>query len=330
MILVVTIIVVALVFDFINGFHDSANSIATVIATRTLKPQRAVIMAAFANFISAFIFGTAVAEMIGKGIIEPKAISSTVILAGLISACLWNIITWYFGLPTSSSHALIGSLIGSAYFKYGKAVLIFSGIFKIAMFIAIAPLLGFFGAIIFTVLSTLIVKDKDKNKVIPIFRKLQILSSFSSALGHGANDAQKTIGIISLALYTNGITGSTFHIPFWVIASSYATIALGTYFGGWKIIKTMATKIIKLRPFEGFCAEVSSAITLFFVSHFGIPVSTTHVINGSIAGVGAAENYKKVRWITTRKIFTAWILTIPISFTLGVITMMILNLINVK
>lgn len=326
MIVVVIIIAIALFFDFLNGFHDSANSIATVVATRVLKPRQAVLMAAIANFISAFIFSTAVAATIGKGIIQPNAISSSTILAALIAASAWNIITWYLGLPISSSHALIGSLIGASTVQFGTKVLIQSGIIKTLSFIIIAPILGFVGAVFFTVIITILVKKQKRAKIIPLFNRLQILSSFAYSLGHGTNDAQKTMGIISLTLYANHMIGANFYVPVWVILSSHAAIAAGTYFGGWKIVKTMATKIIHLRPFEGFCAETSSAVTLFIAAHFGIPVSTTHVINGSIFGVGATDNYKKVRWITTRKIMLAWILTIPISFIFGAVSIMVIRL----
>lgn len=326
MTLVIIIIIIALFFDFLNGFHDSANSIATVVATRVLKPQQAVLMAAIANFISAFIFSTAVAATIGKGIIQPSAISSVTILAALIAASAWNIITWYLGLPISSSHALIGSLIGAVFVQFGTSVLIQSGIIKTLSFIIIAPILGFVGAIFFTVLTTILVKKQKRSTIIPLFNRLQILSSFAYSLGHGTNDAQKTMGIISLTLFANKLIGPNFYVPVWVILSSHAAIAAGTYFGGWKIVKTMATKIIHLRPFEGFCAETSSAMTLFISTHFGIPVSTTHVINGSIFGVGATENYKKVRWITTRKMLFAWILTIPISFIFGAVSILVIRL----
>lgn len=314
---IIVIIALALFFDFLNGFHDSANSIATIVATRVLTPRQAVVMAAIANFIAAFVFTTAVAATIGKGIIDPKAISSTIILAALIGASLWNIITWYLGLPTSSSHGLIGALIGASVIRVGTSSLIMSGIARTILFIFIAPILGFIGGIFFTVLTFSLVHKKSNKKLLNVFNKLQIVSSFLYSLGHGTNDAQKTMGVIALTLFSNNLLGNHFYIPIWVILSSHAAIALGTYFGGWKIVKTMATKIIHLRAFEGFCAETSSAVTLFITAHFGIPVSTTHVINGSILGVGAAENYKRVMWITTRKIFIAWILTIPISFIFG-------------
>lgn len=315
--LVFVIIFFALFFDFLNGFHDSANSIATVVATRVLKPHTAVAMAAIANFIAAFVFSTAVAATIGKGIIQPTAITSATILAGLISASLWNIFTWYIGLPTSSSHALIGGLIGATIVKAGTAGLLLPGIAKTLQFILLAPFIGMIGAIIFTALITIFIRNRSNSTLTKSFAKLQIASSFWYSLGHGTNDAQKTMGVISLTLFSNNLLGNTFYIPLWVILASHAAIALGTYFGGWKIVKTMGTKIIHLRPFEGFCAETAAASTLLFTSHFGIPVSTTHVITGSIIGVGSAKNYNKVKWITTRKIFIAWLCTIPVTMFFG-------------
>jgi PiT family inorganic phosphate transporter len=317
MILVVVIIAIALVFDFLNGFHDSANSIATVVSTRVLKPHQAVIMAAIANFIAAFLFTTAVAATIGKGIISPQAVTSQVILAGLIGACIWNIVTWYLGLPISSSHALIGGLIGATLVRSGTKALLFAGINKTLIFIVIAPAIGLVGAGIFTLIVSLIVRNRSYDLFTKLFARMQILSSFWYSLGHGTNDAQKTMGVISLTLFTNNLLGDKFYVPLWVILASHGAIALGTYFGGWRIVRTMGTKIIHIRPFEGFCAETASAVTLFVTSAFGIPVSTTHVISGSIIGVGAVKNYKQVKWITTRKIFIAWILTIPAAMFFG-------------
>jgi len=314
---VLVIIALALFFDFLNGFHDSANSIATVVTTRVLTPRQAVLMAAIANFISAFVFTTAVAATIGKGIVQPFAISSGTILAGLAGASIWNIITWYLGLPTSSSHALIGGLIGATLIRSGIKALILQGIIKAFTFIFIAPILGMLGAIIFTIVILLVVKNRSNTKLNKLFAKLQIVSSFAYSLGHGTNDAQKTMGIISLTLFSNHLLGENFYVPTWVILSSHAAIALGTYFGGWRIVKTMGTKLIHLRPFEGFCAETSSALTLFSTALVGIPVSTTHVIAGSIVGVGTVENYKRVRWITTRSILQAWLITIPITMIFG-------------
>lgn len=317
MVLVFAIIVIALIFDFLNGFHDSANSIATVVTTRVLRPHQAVLMAAVANFIAAFLFTTAVATTIGKGIIEPSGITSSTIFAGVLAASAWNIITWYVGLPISSSHALIGGLVGAALAQSGMRALIVAGIVKTAFFIVIAPLVGFTGAVVFTLLTARLLRKRSHTFLIKLFAKLQLLSSFLYSLGHGANDAQKTMGIISLTLFSNKLLGDRFYVPYWVILSSHAAIALGTYFGGWRIVKTMGVKIFKMRPFEGFSAETASALTLFITATLGIPVSTTHVISGSIVGVGASMNFRKVRWLTTRQIFAAWILTIPVSLFLG-------------
>jgi len=325
MTLVIVIISIALLFDFLNGFHDSANSIATVVSTRVLKPRQAVIMAAVANFIAAFFFTTAVAATIGKGIISPESVNSHVILAGLIGACIWNILTWYWGLPISSSHALIGGLIGAVLVRSGVNGLIFSGINKTLAFIVVAPVIGLIGAGIFTLIISLIVRNRSYDFFTKFFARMQIVSSFWYSLGHGTNDAQKTMGVISLTLFSNNLLGDKFYVPLWVILISHAAIALGTYFGGWRIVKTMGTKIIHLRPFEGFCAETASAVTLFVTSAFGIPVSTTHVISGSIMGVGTVKNYKRVKWITTRKIFLAWILTIPAAMFFGGIFSLIIR-----
>lgn len=325
MTLVVIIIIIALIFDFLNGFHDSANSIATVVSTRVLKPRQAVIMAAVANFVAAFFFTTAVAGTIGKGIISPASVSSQVILAGLIGACVWNILTWYWGLPISSSHALIGGLIGAVLVRSGVDGLIFAGINKTLAFIVIAPVIGLIGAGIFTLIVSLIVQNRSYDFFTKFFARMQIISSFWYSLGHGTNDAQKTMGVISLTLFSNHLLGDKFYVPLWVILISHAAIALGTYFGGWRIVKTMGTKIIHLRPFEGFCAETASAVTLFISSALGIPVSTTHVISGSIMGVGAVKNYKQVKWITTRKIFLAWILTIPAAMIFGAVFSLIIR-----
>jgi len=316
---VVAIIGFALAFDFLNGFHDSANSIATVVTTKVLKPHQAVLMAAFANFIAAFFFTTSVAITIGKGIVDPSAISPQIILAGLLAASLWNIITWFVGLPISSSHALIGGLIGAVIVKSGFQYLISDGIVKTFLFIFIAPMIGMAGGIIFTSIILVLIRRKEGNDLKGLFSKLQIASSFLYSVGHGGNDAQKTMGIISLTLFSANMLGDKFYIPTWVILASHTAIAIGTFFGGWRIIKTMGSKIIHLRPFEGFCAETSSAITLLTTSYLGIPVSTTHVITGSIIGVGSVENPKKVRWITTRKILLAWVLTIPVAVLFGMV-----------
>jgi len=308
--LVVIVIIIALVFDFINGFHDSANAIATIVATNVLKPRNAVLLAAFWNFFGAFVFSVAVATTIGKGIISPDFVNIKVILAALIGAILWNLITWYYGIPSSSSHALIGGLVGAGIISAGIKSVIFSGLNKILLFIFIAPLLGFIGATIFTILMMWIFRNTSPGKIDGYFKKLQIVSSSFYSMGHGANDAQKTMGIIALLLFTSGFI-SSFHVPAWVIIASYSAISLGTFFGGWRIVKTMGLKITKLKPFHGFAAETSGALVLLVTSLFGIPVSTTHVISGSIIGVGTVKRSSAVRWQIARRIVLAWILTIP-------------------
>lgn len=310
--LVVIVIIIALIFDFINGFHDSANSIATIVATNVIRPRNAVLLAAFWNFFGAFVFSVAVATTIGKGIIKSDFVDIYVILAALLGAIVWNLITWYYGIPSSSSHALVGGLIGAGIVSSGIKSIIFSGLNKILIFILIAPLLGLIGALVFSVLMMWAFKSATSYAVDWWFKKLQILSSSFYSFGHGTNDAQKTMGIIALLLFTSGFI-SEFYIPRWVIISSYSAIALGTFFGGWRIVKTMGLKITKLKPFHGFAAETSGAFVLLGASHFGIPVSTTHVISGSIMGVGTVKRYSGVRWQIARKIIVAWLLTIPIS-----------------
>ncbi len=310
--LVVAVIVIALVFDLINGFHDAANSIATIVATNVLKPRNAVLLAAFWNFFGVFVFGVAVAATIGKGIINPNVVDIYVILAALLGGILWNIITWHFGVPSSSSHALIGGLIGAGVVSSGFGSIIFSGLNKILLFIFIAPSLGFLGAVIFTIAMMWIFKNTHPSKISSYFKKLQIVSSSFYSLSHGTNDAQKTMGIITLLLFTSGFI-STFYVPTWVIIASYTAIALGTFFGGWRIVKTMGIKITRLTPFYGFSAETSGALVLLTTALFGIPVSTTHVISSSIMGVGSVKRFSAVRWQIARKIVIAWVLTIPMS-----------------
>lgn len=302
----------ALIFDFINGFHDAANAIATIVVTKVLTPHQAVLMAAFANFVGAFVFGVAVAKTIGKGIVDPSVVTVSVIIAALFGAIIWDVITWLLGLPTSSSHALIGGLIGSAIVSTGFNFFNFMGIFKIFLFIFVAPLLGLIGASFFTVLILNIFRKQHPMALNFIFRKLQLVSSFFYSLGHGTNDAQKTMGIIAVLLFSAGLM-KEFYIPVWVILSCHAAIALGTYLGGWRIVKTMGTKITKLHPLEGFCAESSGGLVLLLTAMIGIPVSTTHVITGSILGVGVVENARRVRWVTARRMVWAWVLTIPAS-----------------
>lgn len=323
--LVIFVIIIALIFDFINGFHDSANSIATIVATNVLKPRNAVLLAAFWNFFGAFVFGIAVATTIGKGIIKPEIATIHAVLAALIGAILWNIITWYYGIPSSSSHALIGGLIGAGIFSSGFNSVIFSGLNKILLFIFVAPLLGFLGATFFTILVMWLFKSKEPGKMNWYFKKLQLVSSSLYSLGHGVNDAQKTMGVIALVLFTSGLI-SAFYIPKWVIIASYTAIALGTFFGGWRIVKTMGIKITKLKPFHGFSAETSGGLVLLGTSMFGIPVSTTHVISGSIMGVGAVRRYSGVRWQIARKIVIAWLLTIPMSAIIAGLSYFIIDL----
>jgi PiT family inorganic phosphate transporter len=308
--LVVIVVVVALIFDFVNGFHDAANAIATIVVSKTLTPLQAVILAGAANFIGYFAFGLAVATMIGKGVVHIDQVTLPLLLATLLGAVLWNILTWLLGLPTSSSHALIGGLVGSGIAAAGTKVVIWGGVFKIFSFIFIAPIVGGIGAGAFTVLTIWIFRKSHPAKNGPIFKTLQLIACVFSSVGHGTNDAQKTMGIIALALLTGGIT-SSFFIPKWVVLCAYTAISLGTVFGGWRIVKTMGTSITKIREMEGFCSNAAAAFVLIGTSHFGIPVSTTHVISGSIMGVGAVEHAANVRWITARKILWAWILTIP-------------------
>ena len=308
--LVAIVIVVALIFDFINGFHDAANAIATVVATRVLSPVGAITIAAFFNFIGAFVFTVAVATTIGKGIVVPSAITLHLILAALIGGIIWNLITWRLGLPSSSSHALIGGLIGATAVSAGFGAIYTNGIYTILLFIVLAPGLGMLGAILFSGYIMRLFRNSRPEQINVYFRKLQLISSSMYSLGHGTNDAQKTMGIIAIALVAGGIT-QEFQVPLWVILSAHTAIALGTFAGGWRIVKTMGTRITKLRPVDGFGAETSSSAVLFGTAAAGIPVSTTHVIAGSIIGVGTVKGVTKVRWTIARKIVWAWILTIP-------------------
>jgi PiT family inorganic phosphate transporter len=310
--LMIVVIVLALVFDFLNGFHDAANSIATVVVTRTLTPGQAVLMAGLANFVGYFTFGVAIAKTVGKGIVDINHVTLTVILAALVGAIIWNIMTWFLGLPTSSSHALIGGLVGSGIAAAGTKVIIWGGVIKVVAFIFLAPVIGMLAAMVFTTVVFRLFRRTNYQKSIKFFKYMQLVSSFVYSVGHGTNDAQKTMGIIALALFTGGVT-STFHLQGWVIFACYGAIALGTMLGGWRIVKTMGTKITKLYAKEGFCAETASALVLMGTAHFGIPVSTTHVIAGSIMGVGTVEQAGKVRWVTARKIVWAWFLTIPLT-----------------
>src|SRR5438093_725328 len=308
----VGLILTALVFDFLNGFHDAANSIATVVSTRVLSPGQAVVWAAFFNFVAAFGFGVGVAKTMGAGMIDINAVDSKVIFAGLFGAIAWNIITWYFGLPTSSSHALIGGYAGAAVAKGGWHVIIPSGWTKTLLFIVLSPVIGMMLGLFFMTMIQWLFRDTAPSRVDRYFRRLQLISAALFSLGHGTNDAQKTMGIIASVLFTAGYL-KTFYIPFWVILMAHAAIGLGTLTGGWRIVHTMGSKITKLQPVGGFAAETAGAITLFTSSSLGIPVSTTHTITGAIVGVGAVRRFSAVRWGVARRIVWAWILTIPAS-----------------
>ena len=310
---IILLILLALTFDFLNGFHDSANSIATVVSTRVLSPRLAVIWAAFFNFIAFLFFGLHVANTIGKGIIDIAIIDNGVIFGTLIGACGWNIITWFLGLPTSSSHALIGGMIGSALVKAGSGSLVWKGIIRTVSFIFISPIAGLILGLALGILVYWLFRRSVPLKVDHIFRKGQLLSAALYSLGHGGNDAQKTMGIIASLLFSAGLLGPKFHIPFWVVLSCHAAIALGTMFGGWRIVKTMGQKVAKLKPIDGFCAESGAAIMLFISSALGVPVSTTHTITGSIMGVGSLKRLSAVKWGVAGRIVWAWILTIPCS-----------------
>jgi inorganic phosphate transporter, PiT family len=324
---VIFIIAVALAFDFTNGMHDAANSISTVVSTRVLSPRYAVIWAAFFNFVAFLIFGTAVASTIGKGMIDIKVVTPVVILAGLIGAITWNMITWFFGLPSSSSHALIGGYAGAAIARAGWGVIITSGWTKTLTFIVLAPVIGLvLGFFLKIALSWIIFKLKHQPTLVDRYsRVLQLFSAAAYSLGHGGNDAQKTMGIIASLLVSAGLHQSTF-IPLWVVLSAHAAIALGTLSGGWRIVKTMGQRITKLRPVDGFCAETASAVSIFTATHLGIPVSTTHVITGAISGVGSVNRLSAVRWNVTRRIAWAWIFTIPAAGIIGSGMFLLLNL----
>ncbi len=307
------IVVIALAFDFINGFHDAANSIATVVSTRVLSPRWAVAWAAFFNFIAAFGLGLNVATTVGKGIVDPRVITNVVILAGLLGAITWDLLTWYYGLPVSSSHALIGGLIGAGLVAAGPRALVWTGINKTLQFIVLSPVIGMllgFGLML-AVLWTF--RAAIPSRVDRLFRRLQLVSSALVSLGHGTNDAQKTMGIIAALLFANGYLGKTFYVPYWVVIAATATIAAGTLAGGWRIVKTMGMRITKLGPVGGFCTETAAAISILGATLGGIPVSTTHTISGAIVGVGATRRLSAVRWGVATRIVWAWVVTIPAS-----------------
>ncbi|MBI5711215.1 MAG: inorganic phosphate transporter [Candidatus Eisenbacteria bacterium] len=324
---IAAIILVALVFDFSNGFHDAANSIATVVSTRVLTPRWAVVWAAFFNFVAFAVFGVHVAKTIAKGTVDPAAVTPALVLAALLAAVTWNLITWWLGLPTSSSHALIGGFVGAAVLAAGPKAVIVGGLVKIAVFIVISPFLG----LVLGFLSMLAVmwgfRRSTPRKVDKRFRRLQLVSAAAFSLGHGANDAQKTAGIITALLYSAGLIGGEFHVPFWVILASYGAIGLGTLSGGWRIVKTMGMNITKLQPVGGFCAETAGALALFGASAAGIPVSTTHTITGSIVGVGvsATQKLSAVKWGVAGRIVWAWILTMPAAAVIAAAVWLVLH-----
>ena len=319
------VIALVLIFDFINGFHDSANSISTVVSTRVLSPFTAVFFAAFFNFIAFLVFSLKVATTIGKGVVNPDVLNLTVIASALLAAIIWNLLTWWWGLPSSSSHTLVGGLVGAAVISSGFGAVIVSGIVKIVLFIVIAPVIGMLMSFIISTIVLNIFKKFSPQRVDKYFRTLQVVSASAFSLGHGGNDAQKSMGIIWVALIVTNQVTKTDPIALWIVLSCHGAIALGTMFGGWRIVKTMGQKITKLKPFEGFCAESAGALTLFGATELGIPVSTTHTITGAIMGAGARRGLSAVRWGVTRKIFWAWILTIPISALLSSIIYLILN-----
>jgi PiT family inorganic phosphate transporter len=320
---VATLVVVALIFDYINGFHDAANSIATVVSTRVLTPGKAVIWAAFFNFVAAFTFGTAVAKTVGAGLVDISVVTFAVIFAGLVGAIIWDLITWYYGLPTSSSHALIGGYAGAAVMKAGWGAIIASGWTKTLIFIVLAPMLGMVLGFLLMVAILWTFSGTSPGRVDHWFRRLQLLSAAAYSLGHGGNDAQKTMGIIAGALVAGGylnLVDGKLPIPLWVILAAHAAIALGTLSGGWRIIHTMGSRITKLQPVGGFAAETAGAISLFTATHLGVPVSTTHTITGAIIGVGSIKRLSAVRWGVAGRIIWAWILTIPAAAFIAAVT----------
>jgi inorganic phosphate transporter, PiT family len=325
---VVFIVFVALVFDFINGFHDAANSIATVVSTRVLTPLQAVVWAAFFNFVAAFGFGVEVATTVGKGVVKSAVVDEWVILAGLTGAIVWDLLTWWWGLPTSSSHALIGGFAGAAVVKSGFGALIAPGLIKIGVFMVVAPLIGFVVGFAMMLLTVWVFRKATPGRVDRIFRRGQLLSAAAYSLGHGTNDAQKTMGIIAVLLFTTGHLGGDFHVPLWVVLAAHAALALGTMAGGWRIVKTMGMRITKLRPVGGFCAETAGAATLIGTAMAGIPVSTTQTISGAIMGVGALQRLSAVRWGVAGRILWAWLLTIPASAAVAAVTWLLLRLLG--
>ncbi len=319
LLILIFLIAVALLFDFLNGLHDAANSIATIVATRVLPPIYAVGWAAFFNFIAFLFFGLHVADTIGRGIVSPDIISDQVIFGALMGAISWNVITWLAGIPSSSSHALIGGLLGAGIAKAGTGAVVIGGVTKTVMAIFMSPAVGFGLALFLVLIVSWLFAKANPSFADRIFRRLQFVSASAYSLGHGGNDAQKTMGIIAVLLFSRGMLGDEFHVPFWVVITCQAAIALGTLFGGWRIVHTMGSRITRLSPQQGFCAETGGAITLFMATGMGIPVSTTHTITGSIIGVGAARRASAVRWGVARSIVTAWFITMPAAAAIAAI-----------
>jgi inorganic phosphate transporter, PiT family len=317
---VASVILVALAFDFVNGFHDAANSIATVVSTRVLSPRYAVAWAAFFNFIAFLVFQTHVASTIGKGVVDAHVIDTAVVFAALTGGIVWDLITWWFGIPSSSSHALIGGLAGAAVAKAGASVLDTAGLTKIGISIVLSPLLGLVLGFILMTLIFWTFRNFTPTRVDTVFRRGQLVSAALYSLGHGGNDAQKTMGVIAVLLYANGMLGPDFYVPLWVVLACHAAMGLGTLTGGWRIVRTMGLRITKLKPVGGFCAETGGAATLFLATGLGIPVSTTHTITGAIVGVGSVQNASAVRWGVAGRIVWAWILTIPCSAFIAALT----------
>ncbi|WP_457581863.1 anion permease [Ensifer canadensis] len=324
--LLVALIAIALFFDFLNGLHDAANSIATIVSTRVLRPQYAVMWAAFFNFIAFLFFGLHVAETLGKGIIDPSIVTPLVIFAALMGAIFWNIATWIFGIPSSSSHALIGGLVGAGLARTGGDAIVWTGLLKTVGAIFMSPMIGFFLALLLILIVSWVFVRRTPFAVDRTFRVMQFVSASLYSLGHGGNDAQKTMGIIAVLLFSQGYLGSEFYVPFWVVITCQAAIALGTLFGGWRIVHTMGSKITKLNPMQGFCAETGGAITLFAATWLGIPVSTTHTITGAIIGVGAAKRVSAVRWGLAGNIVIAWFVTMPAAAAISALTYFAFNL----
>ena len=317
--ILIGLVAVALLFDFLNGLHDAANSIATIVSTRVLRPQYAVAWAAFFNFTAFLVFGAAVAQTVGRGIVAAEVADARVIFGALMGAITWNVVTWLGGIPSSSSHALIGGLVGAGLAKAGISAIVWSGVLKTAAGIVVSPLMGFLLALLLVLIVSWLFVRFSPFAADSIFRNLQFVSASLYSLGHGGNDAQKTMGIITALLYSQGMLSGDFHVPFWVVLSCYSAMGLGTLMGGWRIVHTMGSRITRLTPMQGFCAETGGAITLFMATNLGVPVSTTHTITGSIVGVGAARRVSAVRWNIASGIVVAWVITIPATALIGAV-----------